>query len=354
MASDVQVKVAAALHIPRTVSRLEGMYPLLEAVGAEPLVYPITWETLQERSWTLGHALRRLGNAYYGSTWNALVPLRDELRLARASRALEPAVVHFLWGEFASPRHPRLFRRGGAKLVGTFHCSARRQPSVLGRYRCMGAFDGITAMSRTQVPFLVEKGAPVDRTRVILHGVNETFFCPSEQTAGRDGRLRVLLVGYTERDHEFAADVFRRGRGVLDAEVFTAADYRGFYRGMDHVRLREWRTDEELRQAYREADVLVMPMLDCTANNAILEAMACGTPVMANRVGGIPEYVDPSCNFVMDGKKADEWVSLLTDLARNPAALAARRAAVRAWAERFSWSRIAPQYMDFYRQVMAG
>ncbi len=345
--------VCAVLHDPATSGRNSGMLPLVASVGGEPVWYRLGWERLQRRSWTLGCLLRRLGNRFYGSEWNALVPWLDESRLAREAAQTRADVIHFLWAEFASPRRPAAFRRGGAKLVGTFHCSARRQPSVLGRYRCMGSFDGITAMSQTQVPFLVEKGAPADRTRVILHGVNETFFSPGgEQSPGGD-RLRALLVGYTERDHEFAAEVFRRARGIADADVFTATDYHGFYKGIGNVRLREWSADEHLRDAYRQADVLVMPMLDCTANNAILESMACGTPVMVNRVGGVPEYVDSSCNFVMDGKNADEWVDLLTDLARNRDALAARRPAVRAWAERFSWSLIAPQYLEFYRQVLS-
>jgi glycosyltransferase involved in cell wall biosynthesis len=341
------------LHHPRVFSRRSGLQPLVEALRGTPVYYDITWERLQKESWTLGHLLRRWGNRHYGSNWNALVPWRDEMRFARETRDARGGIAHFLWGEFASPRRPGWTSRFDA-VVGTFHCSARRQPSVLGGFRCLKSFDWITVMSESQIPFLVEAGFPASRIRTILHGVDRGFFSPAPAQAALDGPLRCVLVGSTERDHAFMAEVLKRlPPGVVQLSVCTASEYHGFYRGLTGVEILGWLDDEGLRDVYRRSELMVMPLLDATANNSVLEAMACGTPVMVNRVGGVPEYVHASAGFLVDGKAADEWVDRLVVLHRDRAALADRRAAARDWTEHFAWDRIAEQYRQLYRDAVA-
>ena len=137
--------------------------------------------------------------------------------------------------------------------------------------------------------------------------------------------------------------------------VRTANDQRVLnYEGVPHTRFPEFLRDEDLLSLYQQSDLLVMPMLDCTANNAVLEAMACGTPVMINRVGGVSEYVNPDHCVVMDEKNVREWVDTLVELSRRPETLENMRPSCRSWAERFDWRKIAPLYRDLYRDVVAG
>lgn len=340
------------LHHPRTFTCRSGFLPLAEELGAKPLFYEITWEQLQNRSWTLGYLLRRFGNWYYGSTWNALVPLRDEFRFA-AAVGKGRSVVHFLWGEFASPRMPWLFRRKGAAIVGTFHCGPRRQASVLGRVKTLGSYDRIAVVSETQIPFFLSKGVPREKIRVLPLGVDTQFFQPLEKRPASTGPLRAILVGQTERDHAFAAAVMKAAQpGSVTLSVCTHPEYHFHYAGLESVRLLPRQSDEDLLRLYRETDLMLMPLLDCSANDAMLECMACGTPVMTNRVGGVPEYVDPACNIVMDGKDAGEWADVLADLGKHRETLRGKRHAVRAWAERFDWAAVAEQYKALYREVL--
>ncbi len=345
--------VYAILHHPPGLSQRSGMYPLAEAVGATSIFYERSWERLQEKSWTLGSWLRAFGNAYYGTAWNALVPVRDELRFLRAIPR-GPAIAHFLWGEFASPRWGGLFRRKGARLIGTFHASARRQPAVFGTRGAFRFADRITLMSKSQMPFFVEQAFPEERIRVILHGVDTKFFSPGGPKTPSDGPLKGLLIGKTERDHEFMAGVLRKlPAGILDLAVATAADQRElYYAGVPNVRFLPRLEDQQLVEAYRAAELLIMPMLDCAANNVVLEAMACGTPVMINRVGGVPEYVAEDGNFIMDRKEPDEWVDRIVELARNKERVCAKAPQVRRWAEQLSWTRIAAQYRSLYDEAL--
>lgn len=342
--------VYAILHHPREFASRSGLFPLVEAVGATPVFYDESWRVLQRRSWTLGQWVRQFGNWYYGSTWNSLIPCWDERKLLRQLPE-QSRVLHFLWGEFARPKRRGAFHRRAGAVVGTYHASARRLPSVLAGCRSFDFFDAITLMSESQRDFFLSRGVPEDRLRVILHGVDTTYYAPAPRSARDPGQpLRGLLVGSTERDHAFMAEILRKlPAGILEMTILTAYDQRVLnYQDVPQASFPKFLTDEQLRTTYQQADLLVMPMLDCTANNAILESMACGTPVLTNRVGGIPEYVDPACNRILEGKNVAEWVDVLCELARRRDQLENMRAATRASVLRFDWREVAPRYHEVY------
>ncbi len=349
------MNVAAFYHWPKQFSRRSGMYPLVEALGAVPVKYERPYRMLMARSWTLGHALQRFGNWYYGSEWNGLCPIVDDWRLyRRCPRNLD--VAHFLWGEFAGPIWPGLMRRKARHLVGTFHATARSLPNVLRHSRTMRAYDAVTLMSETQRPFFEQQGIPTENIRVILHGVDTSYYMPlrEREPLRSDVPIRGLLVGYTERDHEFMASVLKAmPPKVLDMTVLVPETYRSHYRDVPYAEFPGHLDDASFLEAYQSADLLIMPMLDCTANNVVLEAMACGTPVMINSVGGVPEYVDASCNWIMPDKQVDSWVDTLVTLSRNRQLMVDRRPSVRAWAERFDWRTVAMKYLELYRELDA-
>lgn len=343
----------AVLHHPRNFARRSGMWPLAEALGAVPVFYEIAWQRLQARSWTLGEWLRRWGIRFYGSTWNALIPGWDEWRIRRRLPSQGPGIVHFLWAEFASPRQAWCLRRRGLKLVGTFHCSARRQPEVLGRFRCFHSYDLITVVSRSQIPYLLAAGVAEARIRVLPHGVDGGFYQPAPILARTARPLQLLCVGETERNHEFLAALMRQcSFAGCTLRIFTHPMYHAVYQGIPSVKLEALASDETLRRAYQEADVLLMPLLDCTFNNAIMEAQACGTPVMANRVGGISEYVSAEAGWIMENLDAAQWLAQLEKIAQGRAGLPERRRLARQWAERFDWRVVGPAYVRAYRDLM--
>ncbi|HJU22691.1 MAG TPA: glycosyltransferase [Casimicrobiaceae bacterium] len=97
---------------------------------------------------------------------------------------------------------------------------------------------------------------------------------------------------------------------------------------------------EALVDAYAAADVLVHPSLREGWPNVVLEALACGTPVVATLAGGIREIVrDGTAGMVVEDRSAETLVRAIRSLLGAPPA----REAVRQCATSLGWSSVAKQ-----------
>lgn len=99
---------------------------------------------------------------------------------------------------------------------------------------------------------------------------------------------------------------------------------------------------------YRSADVLFLPVTNATANNSILEALACGTPVISTLVGGIPDYVDDESGWLLPVGDVAGHVNLIASLHGNRELARKRRQAARIQALKFDWRLVAEQMIALY------
>ncbi len=102
------------------------------------------------------------------------------------------------------------------------------------------------------------------------------------------------------------------------------------------------------------SDLFLLPSSQESFGLAALEAMACGVPVVASRVGGLPEFIDHGTNGFLHppaqiAAMAESARALLGDTTLRQRVIAAGRETVE---ERFCADRIVPQYEAFYREVL--
>jgi D-inositol-3-phosphate glycosyltransferase len=109
---------------------------------------------------------------------------------------------------------------------------------------------------------------------------------------------------------------------------------------------------EVVADYYRAADLTVVPSYNESFGLVALESQACGTPVVAAAVGGLPTAVaDDVSGVLVDGHDPTQWAKVLADLLRTPTLVRRLAGGARPHAERFSWDRTAEGLLVAYSEA---
>jgi glycosyltransferase involved in cell wall biosynthesis len=205
-------------------------------------------------------------------------------------------------------------------------------------------------------------GLPVE---VIYFGFSLDLFAPIDPSAARRALSLpqdAFVLGFaadTRSDPIKGFDVLRRALAAIEMPSYALA-VGGGTPGDDRVgncslRLLG-RVDNPRLQAivYAAADVFVVPSLQEGLGQVALEAMACGTPVVASNVGGLPEIVIPGeSGWLFPPGDADALRRELETLMASPLLARGLRPSCRALAER-AWQpdRQAGDYIRLYEDLL--
>jgi len=193
---------------------------------------------------------------------------------------------------------------------------------------------------------------------VILNGVDTGFFSPGEPVAPRSGRrtMKLLFVGSMSRRK--GADLLSpimRELGTGYELRFTGEPIEGgsFPREVGLIGL--GRLDRNaIRAAYRDADLLLLPSRLEGLPLVALEAMACGTPVVASRTGSLIEVVEDGVNgrlCPVDDVAA--FAAAIRRLRSAPDQLSKMGLAARRTAEQsFSLDRVTDEYLSLFERLI--
>ena len=108
-----------------------------------------------------------------------------------------------------------------------------------------------------------------------------------------------------------------------------------------------------LADVYRASDLVAVPSYSESFGLVAIEAQACGTPVVAARVGGLGVAVaDGTSGLLVDGHETGTWTAALESLLWQPDRLAELAASARGHAEQFSWEHTADRLLRSYGQAM--
>jgi len=124
------------------------------------------------------------------------------------------------------------------------------------------------------------------------------------------------------------------------------SDLVRFVPPVDRVRLADW---------YRAADLCVVPSYSESFGLVAVEAQACGTPVVAARVGGLPTAVaDGVSGVLVDGHDPDVWAATLCRAVADPLVLQRMSQAAVGHAAGFGWDATTDATLEVYRDALAG
>jgi D-inositol-3-phosphate glycosyltransferase len=193
-------------------------------------------------------------------------------------------------------------------------------------------------------------GVPADKTVLLFVGRIQPLKAPDVlvravaamvgATPSLRDTLQVVVCGGpsgTGLAHPHALEDLADELGVRDLVRFVPP--------VDRVRLADW---------YRAADLCVVPSYSESFGLVAVEAQACGTPVVAARVGGLPTAVaDGVSGRLVDGHDPLAWGAALSDAVSDRDRLArwSRDAVVHA--SGFGWEATADATLEVYRDAMA-
>ncbi len=285
--------------------------------------------------------------------------------------------------------------RWGVPLVHTAHTLARvknaaladdDQPEprvrVIGEDQVVAEADRLVCNTDTEARELVDLyRADPDRIVTIPPGVNLDRFRPGDRTAARRAlglRPDAVVLAFAGRIQPLKApDVLLRAAAALLADdpalrarlvVLVAGGPSGSglaapsalqqlaaHLGLDDVvRFLPPQAPDGLVSVFRAADVVAVPSHNESFGLVALEAQACGTPVVAARVGGLPVAVaDGRSGLLVDGHGARAWAGALAAVALDPARWAALSWAAVEHARGFSWDRTTDALLATYAEAAA-
>lgn len=208
---------------------------------------------------------------------------------------------------------------------------------------------------------LIDLGVPAERVKVLRNGVDLRLFRPVDREATRRDlgfrRSTLLSVGNLVplKGHDLT---IRALAALPDCDLVIAGSGPG-HDGLvalardagvaDRVRFVGVVPQEELRRYYGAADALVLASSREGWANVLLEAMACGTPVIATDVGGSAEVVaSPAAGLLVGERTPHALVEAVHALFTHyPDHLATRR-----YAEQFSWAATTAGQLDLFNDLL--
>ena len=111
-------------------------------------------------------------------------------------------------------------------------------------------------------------------------------------------------------------------------------------------------SEPEYLRCLQQSDLLVLPLRRSTTANAVLEAMACGLPVITN-AGGIEDYLDPESSVVLPAGDVEGMAAAVRRLLGDREERERMSRAARRRACEFSWRRTAEQMAGIYGRLLA-
>jgi glycosyltransferase involved in cell wall biosynthesis len=218
-----------------------------------------------------------------------------------------------------------------------------------------GQLDTVFVNSEEYRQSWIKHGLDPAKLKILPRGLDTELFHPDrrdplffEKFGAVNGEVRLLYVGRVsrEKDLDVLAAAYRRLRDQhLPIQLLVVGD--GPYSDALAMSLPEaiftgYLTGKELATAYASADVFVFPSTTDTFGNVILEAQACGLPVVVSDSGGPKELVEDRANgLITKSHDAEDFArairTLVTDSAlRQRMATAARNSVTdRAWPSAF-------------------
>ncbi|MHA1734477.1 MAG: glycosyltransferase family 4 protein [Promethearchaeota archaeon] len=251
-----------------------------------------------------------------------------------------PDIIHHINSEDTLFLHGVLKTRlkGRFKLVATVHLPLSKffvkMPRTWKRF--YGKVDYLITLSSRERKFFQEQ---LEKVKVVQipHGNNNSIFQPSIL----DPHLGVCIGGHLRDFPTLVKAMEEVSIEHPEFKLFIISRRKpiGFQMPKnERIRMKFNIPDELLLSFYKRASIMILPLSDCTANNALLESLASGIPIITNRLSGTLDYLDPTCALFFEKGNAKSLADKINYLLDNPVELKKMGKSAREKSKHYDWS----------------
>ena len=261
-------------------------------------------------------------------------------------------IYHFLYGETTYHYAGYLNNRKQNRVIASFHqplTGFRKAVQIDWHLRQLSA---AICVGRSQQAFFEGILDPA-RVFFVPLGIDADYYVPPTSFETRSSDL-CLIVGENYRD-------FPTLRGVIELVAYQrpqtkfvfitlpqSAERIGYH---PNLTLRSGIPEPEFLKLYQSATLMLMPLIEATANNAILEGMACGLPLVVTDTGDIRDYVSPRGAALILPHDSQGMAEAVLNLLDKPQERQRMSEESRVQALKFSWPNVMEQLSSVYNAI---
>lgn len=267
------------------------------------------------------------------------------------------------------PYTPNLDLSGKLRIASFFTDSTL---SSIADKLCYKLSPNIIANSQSTKERLVQScHVDSERVSVVYNGVNHELFNTNvdpralRARLGLRGSIVLLFVG----DFSFLKGIihliltFKRVvNEIPNVSLLLVGGYRQDSRReieksisrlglVGNVKIESYVPHMELPKYYASADVCIVPSLSEPFGNVALEAMACGRPVVAFRVGGLAEIVNRDVGMTLEPKNIESLAEAVLCLIRNEDLRVKMGKRAADYSKKFTWDKTAKKTLEVFERL---
>jgi glycosyltransferase involved in cell wall biosynthesis len=261
-------------------------------------------------------------------------------------------IYHFLYGETTYHYAGTLNNFRHNRIVATFHLPPQGIRNAVQISWQIKQLSAIICVGSSQKEYF-EDFFDQERIFCIPLGIDTQYYLPPAEFESRDPNL-CLVVGENYRD-------FPTLRGVIELVAYirpktkfivvTSQNSSKMLGQHPNLSIKSGIPESELLNLYQTAALMISPLQDTTANNAILESISCGLPVITSDVGSIRDYLTSQCAVLIPPNDARKMAQTITALLDENGERKKMSEKSREQALRFSWFEVMKKLETVYSSL---
>ncbi len=252
----------------------------------------------------------KTGNSCYSSLSVAL-----EINVLKKSIGNDIKIIHYWFGDH-DYYYGFLFKKilGSKIIINLFFSLEELERRMPNKFHLKSA-DLITCSGKAQIDYL---STFIDRNKLayLPLGIDTNYFSPLSGKINRDKNL-IICVGNNRRDYKTLENIYlilKENNPNIQLKLAGSLKVKDKFLKYPEVEILPFLSEEEFRDLYNRASILILPLLEGGSSQTLNEALSSGLPVITNSFPNLSDYINTSAVLSFPPKDFKSMAQACLDL----------------------------------------